>query len=310
MRPIGSAGQQRILDILPGDAGEPPVIAVVRDATDNTVLGISAADGKTVWSCPGPIPRDPSDGVYHMPSHIALLDSGREAPPKVYYAYNSISRVRHAASNAPPQLTLTHVSTPDRRWQRDLPWARHQISWGRESVFIGWSLAFSAFLVVLPLGYVGFLVWKRRFTLATLLWLPVVAGLFLMFALMKPPIPDSDFVSLLARLSISLFLAPAVLGIALVAWWSIRGRWRPIVAWSLVSVLVSGIMMTTILATDYPLLPEQTYDWSYWYVIWFPGAFLTSWLMLVIVPLMHIIPGVWRWWRKPKTMGNLAVPGR
>lgn len=303
-RAIGSAGQQRIMEIRQGDPGGSPVIVVVRDATDNTVLGISAADGKTVWSCAGPIPRDPKDGVYNVPSHIALLDSGKATSPKVYYAYNNISRVRQAAGIATPRPALrhisAHVSAPDRRWQRDLPWGRHSISWDRECVFIAWSLMYSTFLVVLPLGYLGFLVWNRRFTLATLLWLPVVAGLFLTFALMKPPFPDSDFGSLLARLSIGLFLAPAVVGIALVAWWSIRGRWRPIVAWLLVSLVVSAVMMTTVLAVDYPLLPEQSYDWTHWYLIWFPGAFVTSWLMIVVVPLQYIVPALWRWWRKPK----------
>lgn len=297
---VGSAGQQRILDIVQQE-DQSPVIVVARDATDNTVLGVSAADGKTVWSCPGPIPRDPKNGDYVMPSHIALLEAGKTTAPKIYYAYNHISRVRQAAGEPVPRPALHLASTPDRRWQRDLPWARHQISWKRESQFIGWSLAYSAFLVVLPAGYLGFLVWQRRFTLATLLWLPVIAGLFLSFALMKPPFPDNDFMSLFARLSISLFLAPAVVGIALLAWWSIRGRWRPIVAWLLVSLVVSALMMTTILATDYPLLPGQSYDWSHWYVIWLPAAFVTSWLMIVVVPLQTIVPAVWRWWRKPKT---------
>jgi hypothetical protein len=68
----------------------------------------------------------------------------------------------------------------------------------------------------------------------------------------------------------------------------------------MVSLVVSGIMMTTVLATDYPLLPEQSYDWSHWYLIWLPAAFVTSWLMVVVVPLQSIAPAVWRWWRKPK----------
>jgi hypothetical protein len=121
-----------------------------------------------------------------MPFHIALLDNGKTAPPKVYYAYNHVSRVRQAASSPASYPSVALASAPDRRWQRDLPWARNVHSWGREFQFIGWSLAFSTFLVVLPGGYLGLLIWKRRFTLATLLWLPVVAGLFLAFALMKP----------------------------------------------------------------------------------------------------------------------------
>jgi hypothetical protein len=96
-------------------------------------------------------------------------------------------------------------------------------------------------------------------------------------------------------------------GIALVAWWSIRGRWRPIVAWLLVSVVIACIMMTTILATDYPLQPEQSYDWTHWYMIWFPAAFATSWLMIVVVPLQSIVPAVWRWWRTPKVKPTPAA---
>jgi hypothetical protein len=301
-RQIGYAGQQRILDVLTKD-GASPVVVVAGDATDNSVQGIDAADGKLAWSCPGPIPRDPKDGVYLMPSHIALLDAGQQAPPRVYYAYSNVSRVRQAKGEVVPRERLAFASVPDQRWQRDLPWARHTISWQSEAKFISWSLAFSAFLVVLPAGYLGYLIWRRRFTLQTLLCLPVVAGLFLTFALMKPPFPDSDFRNFSARLMIGLFLAPAIIGLALLAWWSIRRRWRPIAVWLAISVVVSVIMVIVVLRVEssrHPLLPEESYDWTYWYMIWFAGAFTTSWLMIVVVPLQSIVPAIWRWFRKPK----------
>src|SRR5207253_249039 len=162
------------------------------------------------------------DGVYLTPAHIALLDDGQAAPPDVYFAYGHVARVRRA-STAPVRRDLLAVaSAPDRRWERNLPWSPRYVSLGNEIRFISWSLIFSAFLVVLPGGYLGFLVWKRRFTLSTLLWLPVIAGLFLTFALIKAGMPDSELMYLSRRMLVGLFLCPAVIAATLLAWWTLR----------------------------------------------------------------------------------------
>jgi hypothetical protein len=89
-QPLGYEGQHRIFA---RGTHEPPVVAVARDGTDNSVLGFDTATGERVWFCPGAIWR--SDGVYMIPRQIALLDQ-QAAAPHVYYSYNEVSRCRQA----------------------------------------------------------------------------------------------------------------------------------------------------------------------------------------------------------------------
>lgn len=299
-RLLGNGGQQRILQIVAGQQRQPPIVVVVDDGTDNSVLGLSAADGRVVWSCPGPIPRDPSDGVFMVPQQIAMLAAGETVPPHVYYAYGSVARCRQATSE-PERIVLKPLAHDD-RWQRDLPWVDRHTRMSKVALYVGWSLLLSSLLVVLPVGYVGSLVWKRRFTLQNLLWLPVVAGLFLSAALVKPPIQDNDFARLSSKLMIGLALSPVVISCCLLVWWSVRGKWRRTAVWLAVSVLVSVIAAMLVLYMvnrENTLLPEESYDWSYWYLIWFIGGFLTSWLMIVVLPLQLVTLTIWRRWKKP-----------
>jgi hypothetical protein len=302
-RRIGTVGQQRILQILATEASAPPVIVVAGDATDNTVRGINAADGKTVWSCPGLIPRDPRDGVYLTPTHVALLDEGKAEPPRVYYAYGSIARCRQAASTSTRIAPPTRGAASDDRWNRDLPWVNPFVNIAQQTRFIGWSLVYSAFLIVLPASYLSYLVWSRRFTLSTLLLLPVIAGLFLTVALMRPPMRDGDFFHLGARMSIGVFVSPAIIAPALLAWWLLRGRWRPVVIWlgiGLLLTLVGGMIAFDLSSRRTPLLPEESYDWTHWYILVMDGAFVTAWLLVLVTPLHYAVLALWRRWKTPK----------
>jgi outer membrane protein assembly factor BamB len=297
-RPLGNSGQQRILQIVAGPQGQPPIVVVVDDGTDNSVLGLSAADGHIVWSCPGPIPRDPRDGVFMVPQQIALLAAGETVPPHVYYAYGSVARCRQAFSE--PEKVVLKPMAHDDRWERDLPWVDRQDRVSKMALTVGWSLLLSALLIVLPAGYLGSLVWKRRFTLQILLWLPVVAGLCLFAALVKPPFQIHNRLS--TKLMMGLGLAPVVISCCLLVWWSVRGKWRRTAVWLAISVIVSVIAAMVVLYFangENPMLPEESYDWSYWYLIWFVGGFLTSWLMIVFLPLQLATLAIWRRWKKP-----------
>ncbi len=297
--PLGNGGQQRILQIVPGPQGQSPIVVVLDDGTDNSVLGLSAADGRVVWSCPGPIPRDPRDGVFMVPQQIALLAAGGTVPPHVYYAYGSVARCRQAASE-PAKIALRPLAA-DHRWERDLPWVDRQDRVSKMALTVGWSLLLSALLIVLPAGYLVLLVWKRRFTLQTLLWLPVVAGLFLTAALVKSPIHTNEQ-RLSSKLLMGLALAPVVISCCLLVWWSIQRKWRRTAVWLALSVLVSIIATMLVLYfanRENPLLPEESYDWRYWYLIWFVGGLLTSYLMIVFVPLQLAALAFWRRWKRP-----------
>ncbi|MEX2026689.1 MAG: VCBS repeat-containing protein, partial [Pirellulaceae bacterium] len=322
----GSAGSGRILEISSAGEDQPPVIAFLPEPTDNTVLGFDSATGKRVWTCPGPIPRA-DDTSYLMANQLAMLGGAERELPFVYCAYASVARCRQAADVAQRiegTLTVAHPSTRgvtassavlktaarDPRWLRNLPWVEEHISWRQGATFIVWGLFFSTFLVVIPAGYLARLVWLRRFGLRTLLVLPIIAGLFLTAALLKAPL-DNDFATLVGRLSIGAVLAPAVVGLVLLCWWSVSGQMPRAALWLAMTVVLSFICAAVALRQSQqyrPLLPEESYDWMGWYLIWFSGAYITAWMVIVVLPVKYAILTLWKWWksRSATVAGSIA----
>jgi predicted Ser/Thr protein kinase len=319
----GSAGTDRILGISAGRKDRPPVVALVADSTDNTVLGFDAATGQVAWTCPGPIARA-DDYSYMMPHQLALLGGGERELPFVYYDYASVARCRQAAATgnslgqsrsaaaagavahgvtaAPAVL---HAASVDPRWQRNLPWVEEHISWRQGAAFVAWGLIFSTLLVVVPAGYLARLVWLRRFGLRTLLVLPVIAGVFLTAALLRAQ--ENDFATLWGRLLIGLVFAPAVVSLGLLAWWSVKGQWRRVVWWLGVSVVFSGLIAGAFLwgaSRTNPPLAEESYDWKGWYLIWFAGGYATSYVMIVVLTFKWLALAAWRRWRRRSTAAN------
>jgi hypothetical protein len=305
---IDQSEQKRFLGVLPGGEKQAPVLVVARDATDNSVLGFNAATGKRVWTSPGLISRDGGDGTYHVARQVALLDSSAKGPPSVYYNYGAVSRRRQSA---PPstvvergQLEARGVSiaaariaanSPDDRWQRELPWADFRTQFRDGAIVVLWSLLFATFLVVLPGWYVARLVIVRRFSLRMLLTLPLVAGLFLTVWLIKSS-TLRDYPGLLPRLSFGLAFAPVVISLGLLVWWLSKGHWRRALVWVAMSIVMSGICAAVFLAVAAdrsPLLPEESFRSDGWYLIWFNGAYITSWMMVIVLPIKYL--AVWAW---------------
>ena len=322
----------RILDVMPREKGQSPLVAVAISATDNSVLGFDAKTGERLWICGGPIWRDVVQTSYKVPQHVTLLDAGSQQPPHVYYACDDVARLRQAAlvptaasagvedSSRTAGRAPAHLAGPigDDRWLRDLPWVPRYVELPRATAFIGWSLFYGLLLVVTPGFYIFRLAWLRRFSLRMLLLLPVVAALFLTAALMRAPMWDSDFSGFLPRLMIGAFFAPPVVGLGLLAWWGAKGQWRRVAWWLGVSVIISFLSAAILLwqASRFsPLMPEESYDWSGWYLIWFLGAFFTSQIMVSVLPIKCLALLAWKRWRgerrvalpQPETI--LAAPG-
>jgi hypothetical protein len=111
---------------------------------------------------------------------------------------------------------------------------------------------------------------------------------------------DNDFGTLRGKLLVAAGFAPAVIALALIGWWGLKGQWRRVLFWLAISV-VMGAVCGAVAIGDHlrysPLNSEETYDWTGWYLIWFPGAFMTAWLMVILLPLKLAAVGAWKWWR-------------
>jgi outer membrane protein assembly factor BamB/predicted Ser/Thr protein kinase len=322
--PLEGMGQRQILKVEPRLEGQSPVIVLAADPTDNSVLGIEASSGKRIWTCPGPIPRDLTDGVYLVPQQIELLGARSGEMPLVAYTLSMVVDCQQAAQSIEVQDTATTaasgpngvgsrsfaprgvtVASPrlagvssDPRWKRDLPWRSElETGWVPIVRFIGWAMFFSLTLVVIPGVYLVRLVIVRRFGLQTLLALPVIAGIVLTAALVDAP-ADNDFKNLGARLAIGLLFSPPVVGIGLLVWWLATGRWRRTLVWLAIALLVSALSATSIVLISLrqsPLLPEESLDWTGWYHILAIGGYITSWIAMFVLPLEFAVRSGWRW---------------
>ena len=170
-------GPQRVLGLQAASETGPPVMAIGRDASDNSVLGIDLSTGQRLWTVAGIISRF-ADGAYSVPTQTQWLNCTSDAAvntvPHVYFSYGSVSRVRcgaaspaaqdisqsarpdgnqSAASTTPSIFQASTRWQPDERWLRDLPWALPKISLPELLWNLTWLMLLSALLIVVPICY-------------------------------------------------------------------------------------------------------------------------------------------------------------
>ena len=309
-RSLNTTGQ-RIIDVA-SRKGQPPLIAVALDASDNSVTGLDAKTGGREWACGGPILRDETGSSYLVPQQMALLDSAAKTP-HVYFGYSSVARVRQAALDdeslpAEAVLAVAGQASPnlaginqDPRWARDLPWVESDLQSRRAVAFVGWAMFFGLMLFVIPGGYLLRIVMLRRFSLRMLLLLPLVAGLMITAALLRTSLMGNEFHQLLERVWVGAVFAAPVIGIGLVAWWLATGQWRRVLVWLGITVVVSLLAAAIFLGNAHSMEREEHYRWSGWYLIWFLGAYFTSYIMIVALPIKYLAVAAWkRWGGRPK----------
>ncbi len=220
---FGTLQQVQLLSTRKSEVDQCPELVVAKGATDNSVLGIDARSGKTLWICPGPIARDVDDGVYMAPQRIDWLGNRPNHAPLIVYSLQHSSECRqavfanqemdamvspeHAKRGTDRIPAVTKSSRIDSRWQRPLPWA---IEWENSSQgfasFVLLGCFFALTMVLLPSSYIVYSVKRRQFGLRALLGLPLLASLFL-FASLVPVPTDHDFRSIAGRLMIGLSFA-------------------------------------------------------------------------------------------------------
>jgi hypothetical protein len=321
-------------------AGTPVVLIREPEAGDSRVQfiqsrldGLDAATGRVRWSCPSP-PCGRSG-----PCTAALLSAGDDRlPPQVLFTLGSTSQVREAVlkgtngrpetkaaataptwgpdslAAAPPDAMGDAVDatlrprSKDPRLLRKLPWARENRA-SEMAYAIGLAAFYSVTLVILPVGYVGWLVWRRQWGLRTMLLAPVVLAVMMMGAMIGPYRGDFSVV-LLEKWTQGFAALPAFVFLALTIRWYVKHRWRRLAVWHGIAVLLAVVATAVALLIIVPLeggslQPGERWDLEGWYCAWFAGAYLTAWAMSTLLPAYYGIRAARRWFRSR----SAAVPG-
>ncbi len=300
------------------------LILVAADSTDNRVLGFDARTGQRVWNCPGPKLFDGSS--YSTLEQLEILGCDEHDAPLIYAATSDFAICRaaarvkgidtephHAQAASPSIATPSSVTLSvardrtDPRWQRDLPWQR-DFSVAPAYEFFAWSAIFSITLVLLPIGYALWHLRQRSQSLKGWLLLPVVAGIALLFSYVDAPL-DDDFSTVPRRIFTGLAAAPPLLALGLVLLWGFHRQWKRILYWILGTATI-GVLMGVISVTMYlqraPLLPEETFDWSGWYMIFVPATYVVSCLALAISAFAWSVKKLIARWRPKNPSRNVA----
>ncbi|MDX1926064.1 MAG: protein kinase [Pirellulaceae bacterium] len=326
---LTSTFQNEILALLPASQAFPPLLVVQTDATQNKLLGINAETGKEVWCCAGPIGRLADLTSFTPPKEVALLGGKPEELPLVCFQFDSISDCRQAFLSKPVEATgdgelafraAVGSKVPaasgglkdDPRWKRPLPWSIDcALNTNQLSYFAG-GIFFALTLIVVPAGYVGVMLVRRRHQLSYLLLLPVVAALFLQAVTITGP-DDYTLGTFLGRLGTAVFFAPAVVGLILLVTWAASRKWRRVMAWLAVLCVTSvaiAIFSLTISVGAAPLAAEESFDWQGWYLICIPVAYFLSWLLLLVTLCELIVRGFMQSVRSRKLNRTQPTPGR
>ncbi len=295
-------------------ASGPTTILVRHGFDDNSLEGISAANGEVQWRCPGIVLYEDiqnNSATFFTMDSIRAWPTPHELGPGMV-AFQSGGKVVVRACNPRSGSSARSAVVPRRmerqtdvRLLRPLPW---RVAWRDAGVvpMLLWAVLVSSLLVVAPVGFLGWLARRRRFGLKTMLLLPFVTSLALLGATWPPP--QGEEVSISMRLLVALFWSPAVSTVAILAWWSGTERWRKTLAWCLLSGLAAAGLAFVVLVIltplwGVPLAENERYSWQDWYLIWVPVAYVMSVCLVMSFPLTWAARGSYRvyslWRQRP-----------
>src|SRR5690606_4892142 len=175
--------------------------------------------------------------------------------------------------------------------------------------FLAWAALYAVTLVLLPGAVLWWMVARRRFSLQTLLLLPVVAAIFLVFAMMQPSI-DYEFHTFATRMSVAIATTPPVISVLLLGHWTLSRRWRRVALvlalWAAASLLV-GVAGVVAELRQSPMLPDERFDWTSWYEAIFPGGFLASWTLVILIVVVSAVKSIWTKLRPRRQRPAVAI---
>jgi len=315
-----------VLGVLSSPRGQPEV--VVREAVPPCkVYGLDGGTAELRWSCALPStsgavsPANTDqltigesklwrDAIARDLSSVNVLDvvSGDE-PPTIQYRYGETTIGWQArfveqseAAGRPAAIVEQVAARADPRLARPLPWRQFVSAaggWRAAGGLVAWAMLYCLGLILLPGAAGWWLVSRRRWGLRTLALLHLVAAVFLSAWLLDGP--DNELLSRLGKFGSGAMALPVVLALVFIGRWAVARRWRTLLAWLVISVILAVAIGALCLWADGSQRAEdQYYSLDGWYGVWLPAAYATA----VIVALAGVARLAWRWYGRRRRLRN------
>ena len=270
--------QADAIGLRPGADGH---VVLVRQG-QSRLIAVDVANGKTVWQAVGPTPWKGESQSEVEAVELIAWQPGHA--PLVYYGYDDVLVCREGAvldRRFRGKVEVLDPDAQDPRLVRFLPWRSDGNDLVEFAATSSWMALYSLTLVIAPVGFVGWLIWKRQFGLKALLLAPVIVSLVFMGASLSGP--DGQVRDQAEKWMMALFSTPPVVAAGLMILWSWSGNWRRVLLWITISlvaalVCVSFVVFLTPSGSAQPL-PGERLSFSGWYLVWLPGALATAWIL-------------------------------
>jgi hypothetical protein len=301
---VGRSSLDAIAGIVPPSKNGAATI-IVRES--ERLTGFAADDGRLVWRISPPRPRQGRNslvvesiplapGMVTQPEDRLPVSTGNapvNSPRNAFaiaYRYGDVTLAARALSTGGERLPsprVMAVTTPgrDSRWTRPLPWADfmdlNSPGEARRAVFtLAYMVMLCVTLLFLPGWYMGSLLRRRAWSLKTLFVAPALVGLALV-ALSAPAPFRVESASLVQKLLMGFSMLPVVLLVFAACRGAQRRRWRRLAAWVGIALATSvGIAALMITVDQFITSDALPYSWEGWPGILLMGVYCTGWLLI------------------------------
>ena len=303
----------QILDLLPADEQRPHVVAV---RSGNSVYGISGADGRQLWNAAAG--RHRVGHRWFTPNMRLLLTADgqtprilSEFPNEVLVCQQAHPTDQHSASTRAPDAQSAANRPRDPRDSRFLPWVAlfARLDWQDLPASMGEVLRgimLLVVLVVLPGATLLRMIRNRRWTMRTMLLLPVLLVLAITVLTVGSP-PESR--GLPEEFGWMVVVTPCVVLATFLFYLAYQRNWRKLARWLAVLMGVSFVFGGLLLIDETSQRPLETgeyYVWEGWHVLVLIGAQLTGVLTIVTIAVSFLI-GLARQRKQPASEGAEPV---
>ena len=301
---------RHIVGVVPADGQHPAAIAV---QCQNIVTAFAGPDGRHVWKCVGPQPVSVRGTLQWTTATLINPEINSNSTnarlPNVLFQHNDqalVCQQPQELNEQPASVRQLLTSSPrykpmslgqaDPRLIRRPGWSLEEGDRVRIAKVTAWGMFVAFSLVLLP-GWTAYrFIERRRWSLRSLLWIPVLAGVaFTVLQLPAPRGAESALQSpIAARLITAASFVPLFVFVGLLIHHALAHRWLRMGVWCAIAVSFAAVFVAGNLTNSPALSEGEYYRYTDWDVPLAWGLYSASCIATVVVVFAVFI----RWGRR------------